>query len=29
MKYAGDVELEQPTELFDVINGAVPGERAP
>ena len=29
MKYAGDVELEQPTELFDVVNGAVPGERAP
>jgi hypothetical protein len=29
MKYAGAAELEQPTELFDVVNGAVPGERAP
>jgi len=27
--YAGAAELEQPTDLFDVINGAVPGERAP
>jgi hypothetical protein len=29
MKYAGAAELEQPTDLFDVVNGAVPGERAP
>lgn len=29
MKYAGGAELEQPTDLFDVVNGAVPGERTP
>ena len=29
MKYAGAAELEQPTDLLDVVNGAVPGERAP
>jgi hypothetical protein len=29
MKYAGDAELEQPTDLLDVVNGAVPGQRTP
>ena len=29
MKYVGAAELEQPTDLLDVINGAVPGQRAP
>lgn len=26
MKYVGAAEREQPTQLFDVINGAIPGE---
>jgi len=29
MKYAGAAELDQPTDLLDVINGAVPGQRTP
>ena len=29
MKYAGGAEREQPSDLFDVVNGAVPGERSP
>ncbi len=29
MKYAGSAELEQPTDLLDIINGAVPGQRTP
>jgi hypothetical protein len=29
MKYAGAAELEEPTDLLDVINGAVPGQRTP
>jgi hypothetical protein len=29
MNYGGAAEREQPTELFDVINGATPGEGIP
>lgn len=29
MGYAGTATREQPTDLFDVINGAVPGQRTP
>jgi hypothetical protein len=29
MKYAGGAEIEQRTDLFDVINGAVPGDCTP
>jgi hypothetical protein len=29
MNYTGDGAREQPTDLFDVVNGAAPEERAP
>jgi hypothetical protein len=29
MNYAGGAERAQPSDLFDVVNGAVPGERSP
>jgi hypothetical protein len=29
MKYAGGAEHKQPSDLFDVVNGAVPGGRTP